>query len=92
MWLRQQEEKDMNLFEFQLLASKEKTDFLQQNGVYIGKRKEGESVLLLYQLESFYVEIKYRKYRRFIANIRCFESTSVLDPYLEQIEVAILVG
>ena len=82
----------MTLFEFQLLRGKEQTDLLQQNGVYVGKRKESESVLLLYQFESFYVEITYRKYRRFIAQIRCFESTSILDPYLEQIEVGILVG
>lgn len=82
----------MKSFEFQLLSEKEKADLLYREGVYIGKRKEGPLTVLLYQADSFYVEVFYHKYRRFIVRMRCSESTSILDPYLEQIEIGILVG
>jgi hypothetical protein len=82
----------MTLFDFQLNPIPEQVAILYQQGVYIGKRKEDELIVLLYQLESFYVEVIYRNYRRYVARIRCTASTSVLDPYLEQINVEDLVS
>ena len=77
----------MTKYEFQLLPEQEQINILYQQGVYIGKRKESFSIILLYQLESFYVEVFYRKYRSHVKNLHCFESTELLDPYLEQIDV-----
>ena len=82
----------MKQFEFQLLATPEQINILYKQGVYIGKRKENKLTVLLYQVDSFYVEVVYRLYRRHIARIRCFASTALLDPYLEQIDVEHLVG
>ena len=81
----------MTMFDFQLLSESEKIEALYQRGVYIAKRRVDESVILLYQLEGFYIEIFYRKYRIHIKHIHCFSSTSLLDPYLEQIDVENLV-
>lgn len=77
----------MMLFEFQLHDIPAQAAILYDQGVYIGKRKEGCTTILLYQLDSFYVEVFYTKYRHYIARIRCSGSTSLLDPYLEQIDV-----
>lgn len=77
----------MTLFDFQLLEDSEKIDVLYEEGVYIGKRKDGNRTVLLYQLESFYVEVFYRKHRRYVTRVHCFSSTALLDPYLEQIPV-----
>lgn len=82
----------MTLFEFQLLSEGEQITALYQQGAYIGKRKEEKRTVLLYQLESFYVEVHYRSYRRYVYKIRCSGSTSILDPYLEQIDVEYLVS
>ena len=82
----------MTLVEFQLLPTKDQVSILYKQGVYIGKRKQGHLTILLYQIESFYVEVIYRMYRRYIAKIKCSDSTVVLDPYLEQIDVEHLVG
>lgn len=82
----------MTLFDFQLLPVPEQVSVLYDQGVYIGKRKVGELSALLYQLDSFYVEVLYQKYRRYIGRIRCSSSTHLLDPYLEQINVEHLVG
>ena len=82
----------MTLFEFQLNPIPEQVAILYQQGVYIGKRKEEGLSILLYQLDSFYVEIVYKKYRRYVARTRCSGSTAFLDPYLEQINVEHLVS
>ncbi|HYH14986.1 MAG TPA: hypothetical protein VD794_07195 [Flavisolibacter sp.] len=77
----------MTLYEFKLLADTEQLDILYKQGVYIGKRKQGEEVIVLYQLEGFYVELYYIKYRCYIRRMHCFHSTLLLDPYLENINV-----
>ena len=81
----------MKMHEFLLLPEQDQIEILYQNGVYIGKRKEAFSIILLYQFESFYVEVFYRKYRSHIKRLHCFESTELLDTYLEQIDVENLV-
>jgi len=82
----------MTLFEFKLLSEAEQLELLYREGVYIGKRKEKGRTVLLYQVESFYVEVVYKKYRYFVSDIRCTDSTSCLDPYLEQINFELPVS
>ncbi len=81
----------MTMYDFQLLPEQQQIDVLYQFGVYIGKRKIKISIILLYQFESFYVEVFYKKYRSHVKHLHCFESTELLDPYLEQIDVENLV-
>ena len=81
----------MTMYDFQLLPEQLQIETLYRNGVYIGKQKRKLSIILLYQLESFYVEVFYRKYRSHVKHLHCFESTELLDPYLEQIDVENLV-
>jgi hypothetical protein len=80
----------MTLIEFQLLNRPDQISILYKHGVYIGKRKHGYLTALLYQLDSFYIEVVYQTYRRHIARIKCSDSTHILDPYLEQIDVELL--
>jgi hypothetical protein len=75
--------------EFEHLSENRQVDILYHDGVYIGKQKGFCSTLLLFQLESFYVEIDYLVYRMKICRIECFTSTSYLDPYLSQVEVSL---
>lgn len=77
----------MKLFDFKLLSQREQVDLLYSQGVYIGKKKQGTTVILLYQVDSFYVEIYYSKYRCHVLCVRCFTCTLRLDPYLDQIDV-----
>ena len=82
----------MTLFEFQVLPMQEQINVLYEQGVYIGKRKADKLIILLLQLDCFYVEVFYRKYRHDITKIRCSGSTCMLDPYLAQIDVEYLVS
>ena len=74
---------------FSALTISDQLGQLWRKGVYIGKRKEDGRVITIYQLESFYVEIYYRKYRSVIEYIVISEDPLILEPYLEQIEVEI---
>ncbi len=77
----------MKLFEFKLLPESEKLNLLYASGVYIGKRYHSGRTVILLQLDSFYAEIFYVKYRKYVDRVHSFETTALLDPYLEQIEV-----
>jgi hypothetical protein len=77
----------MTLYEFRLLSDDKQVEHLYNDGVYIGKRKDEDSSVVLYQLGNFYIEIYYLKYRSLISRLRCFTSTDALNPYLEQIDV-----
>jgi hypothetical protein len=76
---------------FYFAFTEEQLSLLYQQGIYIGKKKTTQFTRLLFQLESFYVEIAYSTYRRSIHKMRYSDSTSILDPYLEQVQVEYLV-
>ena len=73
--------------EFQALDVIQQLDYLQQEGVYVGKCKEGGATKLLYQVDTFYVELFYSKHRLEVDRIRCFQSMSLIEPYLEDITI-----
>lgn len=81
----------MTLHEFSELPEEEKVNLLYEHGVYIGKRKLATTFVILYQLEGFYAEVYYQKYRSVIECISCFSGTARLDPYLAQVVVEHLV-
>jgi hypothetical protein len=61
-------------------------------GVMIADRIEGEHRLILYQLDSFYIEIWYNMEDNEIQKVRSFENTEQLQPYLSQIDISVLNG
>lgn len=81
----------MRLAEFAPLSETQKVTLLYEQGVYIGKRRQGPTTVVLYQLDGFYAEIFYRSYRRVIDRISCFSGIARLDPYLAAIDVEDLV-
>ena len=82
----------MTMYEFRILSDQEQLDIIHSKGVYIGKRKVRGLVSVLYQVESFYVELFYRKYRYFVSHSRCSASIVIAEPYLDQIDLAELVN
>lgn len=82
----------MTMYEFRILSEQEQLDIIYSMGVYIGKRKAKELVSVLYQVESFYVELFYRKYRYHITHSRCSSSIAIAEPYLDQIDLGQLVN
>jgi hypothetical protein len=76
----------MKLSEFRILHQSRQVELLYRHGVYIGKKKLDGSIRVLYQLDSFYVELIYSVYRKYISRINSFSSVASIDAYLEEME------
>ncbi|TCJ12042.1 hypothetical protein EPD60_15915 [Flaviaesturariibacter flavus] len=62
-------------------------NLLQRDGAYIGKRIAEGQPAILYQLQGFYVEVRYEAYRKHVEQIVASDDTALLQPYLEQVKV-----
>ena len=81
----------MKMSDFKDLKLEKQLSILHRQGIYVGKSKKSPYTRLLFQLESFYIEITYMSYRSSIQKIHYTDSPSILEPYLEQIQVEYLV-
>jgi hypothetical protein len=64
----------------------EQADLMWAN-FHIAEREEGNNWILLYQIDSFYVELHYSLAQHEIIGIYPFICTSQLDPYLQEIAI-----
>ena len=78
----------MHFYEFLQLNETEQIELLWYNGEQIGRRKDEDHLILLYQVEGFYVEVFYHNKERAIKKYVSFECIERLDPYLEQIDLS----
>jgi hypothetical protein len=79
--------KAIGLTEFNELSETIQFELLHRDGVFVGKRKVGNQVVVLFQLYGFYIEVYYKKYRKKIDRINSSNHTDILQPYLDQIKV-----
>jgi hypothetical protein len=82
----------MTLYEYRLLDDHQQVDMLYSQGAYLAKRRCGHLRVILYQLDSFYIEVYYSKYRTVIQTLKSFHSVEHLGPYLELIDLGDLVN
>ena len=82
----------MTLNFFLSLTEEEQLTLIERRGVYIGKRKCEPFHSLLYQVETFYVELLYSRYRLHLDHILCTRSTAILDSYLDIVDIGLLVN
>lgn len=77
----------MIMLEFSLLTAEKQIEELYKGGVYIGKLENNKEITMLYQLDSFYVEITFSNYRKFISKIKCYDTMDKLLCYIEQVTI-----
>jgi hypothetical protein len=77
----------MKIVDFTDLTLSDQVELLYRDGVFLAKIKQGNTYVILYQIEKMYVEIFYIRYRSVVSHIKCSESTEILQPYLEQIRL-----
>lgn len=80
----------MTLYDFNDKGEMEQIEAVWE-GAFIATRKDKEHNILLYQIDSFYVEVFYNQKHKFIRKLRSFSSTSQLEPYLEKINIVKLI-
>lgn len=81
----------MTLYDFILLAPEQQADATWKRGSFIAVGDKGSMKVLLYQLDSFYVEVYYNCEKGKIEEFRCFDSTYYLEPYLAAIDLSELM-
>lgn len=62
-------------------------DFIQANGVFIGKVRSILGVALYFQVEGFYVEIIYSRYRCDVVLIECFTDMERISDFIPAINI-----
>jgi hypothetical protein len=55
--------------------------------VFVSEKEDEEYKILLYQIDSFYVEVYYHKEHNVLKRFRSFSSINQLDPYLDKIDL-----
>lgn len=78
----------MTLYQFLAMNEMEQQEAIWQ-GVHIADREDEEHKILLYQIDSFYVEVFYHVEYNCIRRYRPFASTDLLEPYLEKMIIHI---
>lgn len=74
--------------EFKTLDKYTQVAVAQEEGTIIGKRIDSDDLLILYQLDNFYVELYYLHDLSEIYAIYHTESDKLLEPYLETIDIS----
>lgn len=82
--------KSMTLYQYKRLTEADQFDVLWNYGEFLLHRETSLFKFILYQVDGFYVEVRYEVAKNEIVGLRSFFSTSNLDPYLEQIDCSAL--
>jgi hypothetical protein len=78
----------MTLYEFRALSEIEQQQVMW-NGIHIADRLQGDHRIVLYQMDSFYIEVFYNKQNNHIDSYRAFCSKEQLKPYLNQLRFSL---
>jgi hypothetical protein len=77
----------MNLSDFIVLTLEEKQMVVLHEGVLIAKRTNKDCLIFLFQMNAFYIEMLCSIESRELEEIRIFDNTRHLNPYLEAISL-----
>ena len=82
----------MTLSEFKVADRSLQYDIICDHGIRLISRDFSDYSVILYQVEGFYVEVVYEGLEGRIGIFRAFNTTLLLDPYLEQIDISFLTN
>ena len=77
----------MSIGEFRTLDEMEKKEAIWE-GTHIGTRYDEHHSILLFQIDSFYVEVFYHRQLQVIRRYIPFTSIKHLAPYVRQIDIS----
>jgi hypothetical protein len=78
----------MTLTKFNRLSLEEQQIAVLQEGVFLAERKDAPLRMMLYDMNSFYVEVFFLNRYNKVAWFNGFTSTDKLEPYLAHIDVS----
>lgn len=72
---------------FLSLAVFDRAEYVRRNGVYLMCRLEDIYLYKLFELDGYFVEIRFNYQEDYIESVEAFQHTEKLLPYLEHIDV-----
>jgi hypothetical protein len=82
----------MKMYQFNCMDEVRQIELLWSKGALIGSRKQGFYKVLLYQVDSFYVEVFYEYFKGKMAKLNSFTDSDRLEPYLNSINIEALLN
>ena len=76
----------MNLFQFKLLNETEQIE-TAWNSPLLATIEDNDFIYDLHQMDSFFVEVKYRKPNRAVSGLKTFRNRDLLKPYLDKVDI-----
>lgn len=77
----------MTLQDFQVFSVAKQRRLVHTKGVFLLSRKGVGVTAILYQIESFYVELHLDAETAVMRHLVSFDNTAALEPYLSQIQL-----
>lgn len=77
----------MTLQQFKYLTLKEQEFVLQTQAVFLATIQDEKNVFNLFQVDGFYLEVHCNLTETIVRSLNYFEELSLLDPYLELINI-----
>lgn len=77
----------MTLYQFNALDEMEQIEAVWNKGVLLAERKDEKYEYTLYQIDSFYVELRNDPGDFGYNGMKTFSTTTLLEPYLGQIDL-----
>ena len=77
----------MTLYDFNGLDVQDQADSLCEHGVFLSERQNDRYIILLYQIDGFYIEVYFNKGKGKIVRFRSFLSPDQLFQYLKKINI-----
>ena len=78
----------MLLHEFKYQEKRKKSMLLIENGIYLACRYVPGYQLLLFAVDSFYVEVHYDTEHDLLTYFKAFSNVDELEPYLDQVDIS----
>ncbi len=77
--------------EFKLLSQQKQLSLIRVKGVFLMSYKQYNVVIRLYQIGNYYAEVFSFDEDGKIAMVNAFEDMKYLDPYLDRLDVSVLI-
>ena len=78
----------MNSIGFNDLVENDKLKTINNEGIFLSSIDEGRSIMSLYQLFNFFVEVSYNHSLKKHSHIHAFTDVNQLDRYLETVDIS----
>lgn len=77
----------MTFNQFKYLSEDDQEHLLWRKGVELGRRRDHRYHYILYQVDGFYMEVKFIMSDKTILEIACFEDIRLINSYLQAINI-----